>query len=228
MLVINRRLRHLLSLRFARAGMIPTYNRIARAGVYSLIIDVGVGPAGSKFLYRNFKRSQIVSIDPMIEHRKSIPVQYRNKFICVALGNMEGTAVLNIAQDSGDSFISNAQIGERNARGSRHVRMTTLDRLVSSPEFTEYFGDLKQHTVLMKIDVEGFELQVLEGSKDSLRYVNSVVVEVFYDQILTETFGKICSLLQTSGFQVGGVVKASLSSADFWFVQCGTSPQDEA
>ena len=160
----------------------------------------------------------------MIKHQKHIPVQHRDKFICVVPRNTEGDAVLNISTGSGVSFLANSESRVRNTRNSRHVPMTTLGCLVSSPNSSEDFSDLERNTILLKVDMDGFELQVLEGTKDSLKIVRSVAVKDLFNEILSGAERMICSISRSSDVHSQATVNSSLSSADALFIQCASYP----
>ena len=60
--------------------------------------------------------------------------------------------------------------------------------------------------VLLKIDVQGYEVEVLQGGRRLLKHVDYVLVEVSYAHLYKHqaTFEDVYSLLRQSGFSYTG------------------------
>ena len=88
------------------------------------------------------------------------------------------------------SFLERSNLTKTGSRlESRTVEITTLDDLKSELSLEPPYG--------LKIDTEGFELEVIKGGSNFLKETQFVIVEVsilkrFYDSYSFEEFGKRC------------------------------------
>lgn len=122
-----------------------------------------------------------------------------------AVGDREGTATLNVAQNSeSSSFLAMfpahlEAYPDSQYVGTEEVSMTTLGRIVESvPE---------QKRVFLKIDTQGYERKVLQGAGASLARICGVQIEMslipLYEQemLLPEAIGFMAQL----GFTLMGI-----------------------
>jgi FkbM family methyltransferase len=138
--------------RLLRPGM--TFSDVgANKGDFTLLAAKVVGPAGN-----------VISIEPEPENyaylRASIELNgYRNiRTFALALSDSDGTSRLRLAPKSGAHTLSPDQkIGNNTVP----VTATTLDSLLDRSAIAK--------VDLIKIDVQGWELQVLRGARRTLR-----------------------------------------------------------
>jgi FkbM family methyltransferase len=106
-----------------------------------------------------------------------------------AAGSSSGRCSLNISSDSSMGIVSDSthQLFENGTKVE--VEITTLDSFALSKGF---FPDL------LKIDVEGFEVEVLKGAAKCLASAKYVILEYHSAQLRTECV----NLLQNAGFQI--------------------------
>jgi FkbM family methyltransferase len=119
----------------------------------------------------------------------------------LALGSHQGTATLEVMDFSDASSLLPLGKEGRQSMGlspvdKREVPVSTLDALVSS--------GAARAPDLIKLDVQGYELEVLKGAEESLKGARAVLSEVsfrsFYEgQAL---FGDILVHLQERGFRL--------------------------
>jgi len=86
------------------------------------------------------------------------------------------------------------------SREVRHLPMTTLDQVVEGPAHTPMCAPL-----LMKLDVQGFELEVLRGGSRTLGMAEVVILETSvlpYNEG-APTFEDVVAFMRTAGFSVG-------------------------
>jgi FkbM family methyltransferase len=137
------------------------------------IVDVGVG-RGTPRLYKAFPNSYYVLVEPLHEFESdilNILENYNGCYVSAAVGNKEGTTTIHmlpgwktmssvrkpskIHKDIYQSFylkgITDAPYQER----KRKVPLVTLDGILEKYSLQPPFG--------LKIDTEGFELEVVEG-----------------------------------------------------------------
>lgn len=170
------------------------------------IVDVGanVGQfavAASKF----FNQSMIISIepDPMVskELQKNLRGHLNFEVITCAVGNTIGKVKFYKNQDSQVSSI--LEIGgmrkslfpESRVTDEVDIPINTLDALFDNRNI--------ESPILVKLDVQGAELMVIDGARDFLNKVKWLVIEIaFVDLYKGEpSFEKICKMLDLHGFE---------------------------
>ena len=149
--------------------------------------------------------SSIVCFEPMEEHfaafRKNTEQLDRVRLFPVALGAVEETRTFHPASFSDASgFLPLNDAGReqwhiRN-EAPREMKITTLDRIIATESLPQ--------PDLIKLDVQGFELEVLRGAAATLQKTRWVLSEVsfrvFYEgQVL---FSELAGFLATHGFEV--------------------------
>ncbi len=106
-----------------------------------------------------------------------------------AAGSSSGRGTLNISPDSSMGFVSDSTHKVFENETKVEIEITTLDRFALS---TGFFPDL------LKIDVEGFEVEVLKGAGRCLASAKYVILEYHSEQLRTECL----KLLRNAQFQV--------------------------
>lgn len=139
-----------------------------------VIIDVGVAH-GTYELYENFPKSQILLIEPIEEFNSHLE-KIKNKYDSVsifncAVGSNEGKMTINVHDDLMGSSLYNEAEGEDTDGIKREIDIKTLDQLCS-----KYIGGTQK--ALLKIDVQGAELDVMNGAKKLLENIEIIVLEV--------------------------------------------------
>ncbi|MEQ9116175.1 MAG: FkbM family methyltransferase [Rickettsiales bacterium] len=135
------------------------------------LIDVGVNN-GTPDLYAAFPESKMFLIDPGQINLADLKAWQKNKydlnFIHKALGRKIGSTAFNISNISARSSVLKRLDPRKNEEFSnKKVEMVTLDSL--SEEFVGNIG--------LKLDVEGYEAEILKGAAKTLQSVEFVIVE---------------------------------------------------
>ncbi|SFR40854.1 FkbM family methyltransferase [Litoreibacter janthinus] len=142
------------------------------------VIDVGVHD-GTPWLYRSFPDAHFVLVDPQAECEAAVKARVAPKsfdFRAVALGAAQGKAMLSVPETDPGKGGAMASLKERTEKladtftdvAKREVPVITLDMLaVNLP------GRLG-----LKIDTEGFELEVLKGGCETLKRCDFVILEM--------------------------------------------------
>jgi FkbM family methyltransferase len=158
--IVIKILNHLLKIQ-----NISLYDIGANSGYYGIL---------SAFLYKN--KINVYSFEPLLEYidciKKSV---YLNRldnleiFEC-ALGNKETEKTMYLA-GSGSSF--EKSFNGENIENKREIKIKRLDDLVSKEKIT--LPDF------IKIDVEGYELKVLQGAHDTISKSHPILfIEIVY------------------------------------------------
>lgn len=155
-----------------RAWVIPSrYRPILHPGT---VIDVGANN-GTPELYAAFPDAFHLLIEPMAEHVEDLSrilETVRGDYETVAVGAEPGTAVLNVEPKRGPmssllTRTTDTATGDEVER--RSVQVRTLDDVVQRRDLPKPFG--------VKIDTEGYELEVIKGAPETLAASQFVIAE---------------------------------------------------
>ena len=202
-----------------RRGVLPSleHQQILRALRPSLVVDVGANRGQfSLDVRRALPEAQVVAFEPLTpeadiysEIFAATPTHVLHRF---ALGASSGSASFHVsaARDSSSLF----PIGERQSEvfpgtqevGIEVVEVRTLD---------DFAGELRSDgPSLLKVDVQGAELDVLRGAETTLGlfrwvYLEMSFVELYDGQPLADT---IVDELRGRGFELAGTGTPSISN----------------
>jgi FkbM family methyltransferase len=153
----------------AKLSKVQSLLRVRELGLRPrTVIDVGVA-TGTNGLYDVFTDARYVLIEPLEESRpfmRQIVEQHPGSIaIHAAAGRTPGEAEFVVHPGlSGSSFLLSRKFGE-----VRTVPIVTID------------GVVKEHGLegpfILKLDVQGFELEVLEGATETLGQSDLVITE---------------------------------------------------
>jgi FkbM family methyltransferase len=142
--------------------------RLARPGAFQMVFDVGAnfGEMSTLFM-KNFPKATIHAFEPVgstfAKLRRALGSHPRLALHKIAASDTAGPATIRLFTDPAkDTLVSNLTDSYRtNPCGFERVEMWRLDAVIS-----EFEIDLID---LLKIDVEGFEANVLRGCGDNLK-----------------------------------------------------------
>lgn len=104
------------------------------------------------------------------------------------------------------SFDSDASVDNAAAMSTRQALPMQNGHSIGVPSITidNYCIQTNIRPQIAKVDVEGCELRVLNGMKETLRHVQTMLLEIHPDEIckLGDTMEDIATLLQSYGFSV--------------------------
>jgi FkbM family methyltransferase len=132
------------------------------------IFDVGVA-TGTKGLYGVFPDVRYVLVEPLTESRPfmdELVAEYPGSIaVQAAAGRAPGQAEFVVDPSlSGSSFLLKPKFGE-----IRTVEVVTIDGLVAEHALEGPF--------ILKLDVQGYELEVLAGAVETLKRTEAVITE---------------------------------------------------
>jgi len=137
------------------------------------LVDIGVF-AGTPVLYELFRDKKIVLIDPMPD----VPQRCRQwlddpsldtQFLQYAVGSAEADIEVTLTGAT-TSLLDRRDKPVRPSSGVAHAQVRRLDDLLRDHGCSGPFG--------LKIDTEGFELEVIRGAGQTLRSTEFVIAEV--------------------------------------------------
>ena len=176
------------------------------------IIDIGASDGKwSMNAMPFFPDAQFHAIEPLEEREKALQYlkQKHKRFgyeLCVAGNTNNEKVLLNVAKD-----LDGSTVGGRGG-AHRYVKQKTIDSFVTSNKLSGPF--------LLKFDTHGFELPILEGTKETLLDTNIIIMEVYNFKITDYSllFFEMCGHMHRLGFQCGDIVDPMLRVYDkaFW------------
>lgn len=143
------------------------------------VVDVGVGN-GTQDLYETFPDATFLLIEPLEEFRpvlEDVARRYRASYVVAAAGRERGsTRIFVHGHLEGSSLLH--ERGEQSGIVPRDVPMFTIDELCAELGLTG--------PSLIKVDVQGAELEVLSGATRCLSETEVVVLEVSFFQFVED------------------------------------------
>lgn len=162
------------------------------------VIDVGAA-VGTPDVYKVFPDARHVMIEPLVENEpfldivcKSLP---RAEYLIAAIGRTCGTTLLRCRDDLTYSQVCSDHSDHIDGFTLREVRTLTLDALCAERQL--------QGPYLIKIDVDGSELDVIEGAEGTLATVELAVIEASF---FSSNVSRIVETMQSRGFALYDIV----------------------
>jgi FkbM family methyltransferase len=119
----------------------------------------------------------------------------------VALGEQEGEVTMHVNSHSHSSSILG--LGERHRKAFPDAREVQTIRVAISTLDRELKSVPLEDPILLKLDVQGYEAQVLEGATETLKKVDYVLLEASFRPLYEgeETFMEIARMMEDLGFE---------------------------
>lgn len=137
------------------------------------VIDVGVDIWGTTELYETFPNVKHVLIEPVEEYERDIMKLCERikdvEFIKAAASNKSGISKLSVKKGLTNSTLGEITGGTWKKELMREVKVITLDEVCKKKK--------KPEPYLIKVDVDGKDLEVLEGASDILKKTDCVIIE---------------------------------------------------
>jgi FkbM family methyltransferase len=137
----------------------------------STVIDVGVG-RGTPELYEPFPNSTFLLVEPVVEFEpflREICGKYSADYIIAAAGDNTGDIVLNVPQQTEGALEGSSIYDHGGGYSPRVVPQITLDQVCVERNLAGPY--------LLKLDVQGAELEVLNGASKLLASTELVILE---------------------------------------------------
>jgi FkbM family methyltransferase len=205
--------------------------QLFRIAEVNCVLDVGAHYGEFAQLLRGFGYSgRIISFEPDPESYKLLAERaLRDTHWCarrMALGSENGTAMLNIMHHSqlnslrvpSAAGISIIPEDGMTVKSVEHVPLQRVDSI-----FDDCVGGIATPRVFLKVDVQGYDLEVLRGATISMPYIVALQSEVSLKPIYEQapSFSEAIHFLQSLGFDVTGLFPAgSLSNLAIIDLDC--------
>ena len=142
------------------------------------VIDVGVGN-GTPWLYNGFSKARFELFEPLdtfVPSMEKICKSINAGYHVTALGAKAGLAEIDVNLDipTGSTMSGHSAAHSPAERSGRTVR---IERRSIPVRCLDEFGPFEA-PILLKLDVEGFEMDVLHGAKNALARTEVIISEV--------------------------------------------------
>jgi FkbM family methyltransferase len=169
-----RRLVHETDAGRLRTTIAESYSLLHELGFRpKIVVDIGVA-TGTKELYTAFPESFFLLIEPLREFEsdlKQILKEYKGSYVLAAAGSSAGQMTFNVHKDHLDgSSLYKETMGAVADGYEIAVPTIRIDDILRAKELKGPY--------LIKIDVQGAELEALEGAQKTLLESEVVVLEV--------------------------------------------------
>lgn len=178
------------------------------------VLDVGANRGQYALSLREIGyRGRIISFEPLTETHQLLQISAAQDALWtvapqMAIGDQEGEIKINIASNNGASSsvlqmleTHRAAAPEVAYNGSEVVPISRLDKVA---------GELLEgaQNILLKADVQGYELQVLKGSKELLRRVVGLQLELSFLPLYEgqALFSALIDHVSKEGFNIWGII----------------------
>ncbi len=203
---------------YTKTGMYIDWQQIESLPEIDTLIDIGVGPKGTENLYRVFKNANLILIDPIDEAK-----EYANKlskdrkvvFIQSALGK-DDDIEKNMKLQKKRALTSFLKISPINMEDDytevKKVKISKLDTLLKHKNKLGRIG--------IKIDVEGYELDVVLGATETLKFTKFVIAEVRHNHeslIGVYKLHEFMNVMNKNNFTLSKILTAKPFIADLCF-----------
>jgi len=182
-------------------------------GSINTIIDVGVNQ-GTPSLYKAFEDCNIVLVDPLLDFNKEainkIKKQYKNVFLIQkGCGHKKENKTLNFDKSSlgRSSMLKRTSITESKTPQYENIQIKCdrLDVMIKELNLPGPFG--------IKIDTEGFEMNVLNGSVNLFNDTKFIITETSMAKRFEESyfFEDLIDFMRNNNFRAYDILDISRS-----------------
>lgn len=185
-------------------GVVPSLEHAAvfQGREYRTVIDIGANRGQfSLFAANRWPGAEIIAFEPLPDQADWYQAVHGNRATLhrVALGEQRAEMTIHIASRKDSSSL--LPLGEKQKKlfamdevGEMVVPVEKLDAVLTQETI--------QQPSLMKIDVQGYEYQVLYGALEILPYFTAVYVELSFVQLYEEQklSDEVIDLLRAAGF----------------------------
>ena len=161
---------------YEETGMYVDWKQLSKLPEIDTLIDIGIGAYGTEDIYNRFPKAKLILIDPLEESKayaKKLAKKRDVTFFCNALGRQDGVEKeLKVQRDSGKtSFLEISEINMKDDYTEiKKIKIDKLDTILKDQKELGKVG--------IKIDVEGYELDVVLGAEQTLKHAKFVIAEV--------------------------------------------------
>ena len=179
----------------------------------NLVLDVGANSGQYALSLRRFGyKKKIISFEPGSEAYFKLIKNAKNDskwniYEKVGLGNKRKNIKLNISENSVSSSIKNIKkLHLINQPNSKYIKKEKTKIIKLDEVFRNFYK--KNENIMLKIDTQGYEWEVLQGSKKSLRKINVIQLELSFEDLYQDqnNWLNILKFLENNDFKVFKII----------------------
>jgi FkbM family methyltransferase len=168
-----------------------------------------------------FPMVRIYAFEPISECVESIKEKHIPNITVhqIALGNQNGKTRFYISSWNPSSSLK--QMGQRHKQNWPHTA-ENISTTVEVRRLDSFEADLNlKQDILVKVDIQGAEIEFIEGAKNTLSKAKVIIIEAGYVQLYEDEgmFDGVYNRLKELGFSFRGVLKQSQSKTDDSYLQ---------
>lgn len=193
---------------------------------YDLVFDIGANYGQFAQEMREYGyRGPIVSVEPLSHaherlSRAAVADAAWHVVRRCALGATKGSTVINISgTHASSSILTMNSAHEKAAPGSESVGIENVDVSTLDDIFPDYGGAARK--VFLKVDTQGFELEVLKGAVATLPRIDGMLLELslieLYDR--QPLWTEVMQWLQPHGFDLAALNQGFVDPVTFHTLQ---------
>lgn len=179
------------------------------------IFDIGVCK-GTPELYKSFPDSKIVLLDPLEETKvyyENFTKQFNMDFIQCAVSSKKGQTCIKIPKNklALTSILERTELTNPKVEiETRNIKVETLDNIIQEQKYISPYG--------VKIDTEGYELEVIKGMCNSMKDVEFIIAEVSIKKRFIDSydFSEVISFLAKFDFELLDILNNPSQSPRFF------------
>lgn len=192
-----------------------------------VVLDVGI-LTGTQPLIETFKNIPHHLFEPVELHFPKIRKNYKNidhTIHHVALSDEEGIAYLPCWAIHNDGVITHSEVSETFVTSKEMPNLVTCNSVRKTSLDNIFKGLPSCKNALLKLDVDGHELSILNGAIKTLETVSVVVIEAPLNKVVSSHFFERSEFLRSQGFYLVDIVDFCYYDGVLWqvdliFVKC--------
>lgn len=170
------------------------------------IIDVGAASGDTtQWFAAEFPSLKVIAFEPLKEACQAAKRKTQSlsnvEVHQIALGDENGTSVLNVTSDRLASSLKEPMENENGTAPGSKIRLASRET-VAVKRLDDAVGN--ERVLLLKIDTQGYELQVLKGAAQTLRRTELILIEMCNHDLYKggARYWEVDSLLREHGFKL--------------------------
>ena len=185
------------------APLFELYPLLNQINQIKTIIDIGSKKGQFLLLGRSiFPSAKIYSFEPQINilnlQKKVLGTKNIN-YYNFSLGNEEKESELYVTKRKDSSSVLKPILTKNRNFMTNEIKKTSIKRLDDLPNFKNI-----ERPSVMKLDVQGYEFEVLKGAENILDYIDYVITEVSFIEVYENqtSANKLIKFLKSKSFEI--------------------------